>query len=109
MNTHSATQTARDILPAMRHASDDLLQSAGKAIDPVVDKLASTAQSLARHSLDMASDAKDHAERSLKHASRATTRYVADQPLRSVLIAAAVGAGLAWLIASSRQRRQNRY
>ncbi|MBK5205564.1 MAG: hypothetical protein JJD98_09185 [Polaromonas sp.] len=134
MHTNTASNTARGAIPAMRQASDDLLQTAGSAVDstrdyandaldkaedkvrelrgsvdPVVDMLASKAQRLARHSLDLASEAKYRAEQSLKRATRVTTRYVADQPLRSVLIAAAVGAAVALLIASSRHRNQNRY
>ncbi|OGA95076.1 MAG: hypothetical protein A3E79_08160 [Burkholderiales bacterium RIFCSPHIGHO2_12_FULL_61_11] len=130
----NTSNTTREAMPAMRRATDDLLQTAGKAmdstrdyandaldraenkvrelrgsVDPVVDMLASRAQRLARHSLDLASEAKDRAEQSLKRATRVTTRYVADQPLRSVLIAAAVGAAVALLIASSRHRKQNRY
>lgn len=134
MHTNTVSKTAREAMPAMRQASDELLQSAGKAmdstrdyandalskaenrvrelrgsVDPVVDMLASKAQKLARHSLDLASEAKYRAEQSVKRATRVTTRYVADQPLRSVLIAAAVGAAVALLIASSRHRNQNRY
>lgn len=133
MNTNTASRIAHDTLPAMRQASDELLQTAGKAvdstrdyanealdkaehkmrelrgnIDPVVDMLASKAQKLARHSLDLASEAKDRAEHSLKRAAGVTTRYVAEQPLRSVLIAAAVGAAVALLISSSLHRDQNR-
>ncbi|UUZ62532.1 hypothetical protein LP417_21300 [Polaromonas sp. P1-6] len=80
-------------------------------VDPVVDMLASKAQMLARQSLDMASEAKDRAQQSLSRAAGATTRYVAEQPLRSVLIAAAVGAAVALLISSARNhhRNQNRY
>lgn len=127
MNTQTAANTARQ-------TSDELLQTAEKAVDttrsyansaldkaenkvldlrgsvdPVVDMLASKAQQLARQSLDLAAEAKDRAQRSLTNASAATSRYVADQPLRSVLIAAAVGAGVALLIASARNRSQNRY
>ena len=134
MNTNTVSKTAHEMMPAMRQTSDGLLQTAGKAVDstrdyandaldkaeskvrelrgsvdPVVDMLASKAQKLARHSLDLASEAKDRAEQSLKRATTVTTRYVADQPLRSVLIAAAVGAAVALLIASSRHRNQNRY
>ncbi len=134
MNTNNASKIAQDALPAMRRSSDDLLQTAEKAaystrsyanealdkaehkvrelrgnIDPVVDMLASKAQKLARHSLDLASEAKDRAEHSLKRAAGVTTRYVAEQPLRSVLIAAAVGAAVAVLISAARNRDQNRH
>ena len=125
---------ARDAVPAMKKASDDVMSSAGKAIDstrehanqaldmaenkvrelrgnvdPVVEMLASKAQKMARQSLDMASEAKERAEKSLKHAADATTRYVSEQPMRSVLIAAAVGAAVALLVSTSRQRNNNRY
>ncbi len=134
MTVNTVSKTAREALPAMHQASDELLHSAGKAVnstrayasdaldkaenqmrelrgsvDPVVDMLTSKAQKLARHSLDLASEAKYRAEQSLRHASRATTRYVADQPVRSVLIAAVVGAAVALLISSARHRNQNRY
>jgi ElaB/YqjD/DUF883 family membrane-anchored ribosome-binding protein len=127
MNTQTAAKTARQ-------ASDELLQTAEKAVDstrsyandaldkaegkvrelrgsvdPVVDMLASKAQRLARQSLDIASEAKERAQQSLSNAAGATSRYVADQPLRSVLIAAAVGAGVALLISSARHRDQHRH
>lgn len=133
MNTSTSKMT-QDAAPALRQASDDVLQTAGKAVestrsyanealdkaedkvrelrgnvDPVVDMLASKAQKLARQSLDMAAEAKDRAQQTLSRAADATTRYVAEQPLRSVVIAAAVGAAVALLISSSRQRHHNRH
>lgn len=134
--TTNTPHTSRDAIPAMRQASDELRQTAGKAVDssrsyandaldlaenkvrelrgsvdPVVDMLASKAQMLARQSLDMASEAKDRAQQSLSRAAGATTRYVSEQPLRSVLIAAAVGAAVALLVSLARNhhRNQNRY
>lgn len=134
MNTNTPSNIARDAAPAMRKASDDILQTAGNTldstrahandaldraeskvrelrgnVDPMVDMLASKAQKLARQSLDMASEAKERAEKSLKHAADATTRYVSEQPMRSVLIAAAVGATVALLVSASRHRNRNRY
>jgi ElaB/YqjD/DUF883 family membrane-anchored ribosome-binding protein len=133
MNT-TASKIAHDAAPALRQASDEMLQTAGKAVDstrsyanealdkaenkvrelrgnvdPLVDMLASKAQKLARQSLDMAAEAKDRAQQSLSRAAGATTRYVAEQPMRSVLIAAAVGAGIALLISSTRHRNRDRY
>ncbi|MFC5521187.1 hypothetical protein [Polaromonas jejuensis] len=116
MNTNTPAQAARE-------ASNELLQTTGNAVDkagnqvhelrgrvdPVVDMLTSKAQQLARHSLDLAAEAKDRAQQSLNRAAGVTTRYVSEQPVRSVLIAAAVGAAVALLVASSRQRNKNRY
>lgn len=134
MNTNTPSNMARDAKPAIRQASEDMMQTANKAIDstrehanealdkaesklrefrgsvdPMVEMLASKAQKLARQSLDVASEAKDRAEKSLKQAADATTRYVSEQPMRSVLIAAAVGAVVAVLVSSSRESNRNRY
>ncbi|MEO5661593.1 MAG: hypothetical protein ABIQ90_17630 [Polaromonas sp.] len=134
MNTNTTSNMGRDAIPAMRKASDDMAESAGKtlestrdyanqaldkaqnkvrelrgSVDPMVDMLASKAQKLARQSLDMASEAKERAEKSLKQAADTTSRYVAEQPMRSVLIAAAVGAAVALLVSASRNRNRNRY
>ena len=73
-------------------------------IDPTVNMLATKAQKLAQQSFDMASEAKERAQQQLKRAAGATTQYVSEQPLRSVLIAAAVGAGVALLISATRHR-----
>lgn len=133
MNTPNPSKISQDAAPAFRQASDELLQSAGKAVDstrsyandaldkaedkvrelrgsvdPIVDMLASKAQKLAQQSLDLAAEAKDRAQQSLTRAAGATTRYVAEQPLRSVVIAAAVGAAVALLISASRHRNGNR-
>lgn len=110
-------------------ASDDLADKAGRAldstrefandaldraetkvrefnsnIDPTVNMLATKAQKLAQQSFDMASEAKERAQQQIKRAAGATTQYVSEQPLRSVLIAAAVGAGVALLISATRHR-----
>jgi ElaB/YqjD/DUF883 family membrane-anchored ribosome-binding protein len=131
MNTPTSKMTS-DSMSGMRQTSDDMLQGAGRAVDstrefandaldkaenkvrelrgsvdPMVDMLASKAQKLARQSLDLAAEAKDRAQQSMTRAANMTTRYVAEQPLRSVLIAAAVGASVALLIAASRSRRNN--
>ena len=129
MNT-TTSNLAHDAAPGLRNASNELLQSADNAVvatrdyanhaldkaenkvrelrgdvDPLVEMLASKAQKLARQSLDMAAEAKDKAQQSLSRYASATTHYVAEQPMRSVLIAAAVGAAVALLVASSRQRK----
>ena len=72
----------------------------------MVDMLASKAQKLARQSLDMAAEAKEKAQQSLTRYASATSHYVSEQPVRSVLIAAAVGAVVAILVSSTRRRNQ---
>ena len=92
MNTPE--KLARDAMPTIRQASGDLLQSVGTAVDSTRER---------------ANDAKERAEQSLKRAADVTTRYVSEQPVRSILVAAAVGAAVALLVANNRQRNHNRY
>lgn len=131
MITPSST-VSRDALSGTRQATDGMLQSAGTAVDstrdyasqgldkaedkvrelrgsvdPLVDMLASRAQKLARQSLDMAAEAKEKAQQSLTRYANATTHYVSEQPVRSVLIAAAVGAAVALLVSSARNRNRH--
>ena len=131
MNTPTSKMTS-DTLSSMRQTSDDLRDGAGRAmdstrsyandaleqaegkvrelrgsVDPMVEMLASKAQKLARQSLDMAAEAKDRAQQSLTRAADVTTRYVSEQPMRSVLIAAAVGATVAIMISMTRNKRNN--
>ena len=132
MNTATVKNTTSSAAATAHQAADDLQKTADKAmdstrqyandaldkaegkvrelrgnVDPMIDMLATKAQKLARQSLDMAAEAKDRAQKSINRATDATTRYVAEQPLRSVLIAAAVGAGVALLVSAARNR--NRY
>lgn len=121
--TATAHQTSEELLSGASRAVDSTREYANDAldkaenkvrelrgqVDPMVDMLAARAQKLARQSLDMASEAKHRAQQSLSHASAATGRYVSEQPLRSVLIAAAVGAAVAMLISATRHRNDDRY
>ena len=124
-----STAKTQDTANTARHAADDLANTATRAvdstrefannafdqadskvrefstsIDPTVNMLAAKAQKLAQQSYDMASEAKERAQQSLRRATSATTHYVSEQPLKSVLIAAAVGAGVALLISATRNR-----
>jgi len=125
----SSTSSFHDAASGARHLSDQMLNGAEHAadvgrtlandtldraentvrqlrgsIDPMVDKLATQAQKLARQSLDMAAQASERAQRSMHRYADVTTRYVANEPVKAVLIAAAVGAAVALLVASARNR-----
>lgn len=116
------SKNSKDAMENIRQTSDSLLQSVEKAvsstaeqasdtihnrIDPMVDLMAVTAQKLAKQSMDMASDAKEYAQHAINRASKASTQYVSEQPVRSVLMAAAVGAAVAVLITSMRSRNNS--
>ena len=107
--------TERALASTRSYANEALDQAESKvrelrgSVDPMVDMLASKAQQLARQSLDIAAEAKDRAQQSLTRYANVTSRYVSEQPMRSVLIAAAVGATVALLVAAARKHEKNRY
>lgn len=102
-----------------RNLADDVLQSAEEAVkstrtkadaslslaegrvrqlredtSPAIQDLASRAQDIAARSIEYCAETSDRARRQLRHASEATSRYVAEQPGKSVAIAVASGAAL---------------
>lgn len=87
--------------------ADEKIHSLSNGVKPALEKFSRKAEQYAHQGMDMAVNAKDKARESLSHYSAATTRYVADKPVQSVLIAAAVGAVVAMLVSSARNR--NRY
>ena len=104
-------QSSNKAFDAVREYSSDLADSADKnlnslqrKVEPALEKFASKAQEFAQRGMDMAAHTKDQARESLANYSAVTTRYVADKPMQSILIAAAVGAGLALLLSASSRR-----
>ena len=100
-----ASDMAHDAQSALRKTARDIQDE----VDPMIDVLTAKAQDLAHQSMELAQEAKKRAQKSINKATKATSDYVAEQPLRSVVIAAAVGAAVALLVASSRSRHNNRY
>ena len=102
-----AIETTRSYANQALDVADEKINSLRGSVQPVLDKLSRNAEHYANQGMDMAVQAKDKAKESLSHYSEATSRYVADKPVQSVLIAAAVGAAVALLVSSLRSR--NRY
>ena len=108
-STEKLSHTARNL-------ADDVLQSAEEAVkatrtkadaslgvaesrvrqdtSPAIQDLASRAQDIAARSIGYCAETSDRARRQLRHASEATSRYVAEQPGKSLAIAVASGAAL---------------
>ena len=105
-NTDKAMDSTREYANDVLDKAESKVRELRGNVDPMIDMLATRAQKLARQSLDIAAEAKDRAQQSLNRAAGATTRYVSEQPLRSVLIAAAVGAGIALLVAATRNNKR---
>ena len=105
-STDRAIDATRQYAHNAIEAADSKIQSLRSSVEPTVDMLANKAQNLAHQSMDAAVHAKDRVQQSLVHYGDASTRYVSQQPVRSVLIAAAFGAVVALLLSPSRSRRQ---
>ncbi len=86
-------------------SADEKMHALQNKVEPALDRLSTKAQELAQRGMDMAAHTKDQAKESLSQYSAATTRYVAEKPVQSILIAAAVGAAVALLVSSASQRR----
>lgn len=77
-------------------------------VEPVIDRFATRVQEIAERSLSTASGMSSRAQRQIGDYAGATSRYVSEEPVRAILIAAAAGAVLAGLILAARNYR-NRY
>ena len=84
-----------------RRVANDVLDSASDAVDnvreqaePVVRRLTAQAETLARRSMDAVRDGSQQLREQATEMTDRTTRYVKDEPLKAVLIAAAAGATL---------------
>jgi ElaB/YqjD/DUF883 family membrane-anchored ribosome-binding protein len=90
--------------------ADDALSTASQALEKAgetVRELRSGARDLAGKGLSSVSDKAAAAQRQLGHYIEATGRYASDQPVKTALIAAAVGAIVAGVIIAARRRRQH--
>ena len=102
-----AIDTTRSYANHALDVADEKIHSLRGDVQPALDKLARKAEHYASQGMDMATHAKDKAKESLSHYSAVTSRYVAEKPVQSVLIAAAAGAVLALLVSSARSRNRN--
>jgi ElaB/YqjD/DUF883 family membrane-anchored ribosome-binding protein len=97
-----------DALSATGHA----LEMASNALERAGEKVRDLrygASDLARRSATTVSEATTAAQRQLGQYAQATGRYVAEQPVKSALIAAAIGAAVAALVLAMRRGRRDYY
>ena len=105
----TAIDSTRNYANQVIDAADERIHNLSNSVKPTFDKISRKAGEYAHQGMDMAVHAKDVARDSLSQYSAATGRYVADKPMQSVLIAAAVGAVVALLVSASRHRDRDRY
>jgi ElaB/YqjD/DUF883 family membrane-anchored ribosome-binding protein len=96
-SAEQALQAARDLALDAQDALDGLVdgvQQLSEQAAPMLNKAADRASGLARSSVDAV---RDQAQRLREQAARGaanTTHYIRDEPVKSVLMAAAAGAAL---------------
>lgn len=106
-NRASKTTDLRDAADTVQNAGNHMLKSAGQAYEGtrnLIDTSFDQAQRLAKRSLGAASDAGAKAQKTLSRYADSTGEYVANQPMKSMLISAAAGAVIAALFFSARRR-----
>jgi ElaB/YqjD/DUF883 family membrane-anchored ribosome-binding protein len=94
-----------------RSLADDAASAGGSTLDSTREFAAQALERAAEKMRDIrygVADTATAAQRQMSHYANATTRYVAEQPVRSAMIAAAVGALVMAAILISR-RRSGRY
>ena len=111
-----ARQTANDAVESTRAYAQNAVNAAGEKVrdlrrdaEPAVEQLAARVQQAVQRGLDAASTTSARAQRRLGQAADVTGRYISDQPVRSVLIAAAAGAAITALIVLASRRSRDDY
>ena len=94
-------ETSNQTLESTRRLASEALERASHT----VKEMRSGVQDAATRGLGAVSDRAAAARGYVSEYARTGTRYVADNPLKSALIAAAVGAAVAGLVLAMRHRR----
>ncbi|UJB64983.1 hypothetical protein YS110_09600 [Acidovorax sp. YS12] len=106
-SAEGAVQTTRKLANASLDKAESRMRRLRQEIDPGVNNLAQRAQELATRGIQYCAETTDRARRRIGHAADATGRYVAEQPGKSLLLAAVAGAALATAIGyAARARRR---
>lgn len=109
-------QTTREAVETTRAYAQNAVNAAGEKVrdlqrdaEPGVEQLAARVQQAVQRGLDAASTTSARAQRRIEQAADVTGRYISDQPVRSVLLAAAAGAAITALIVLASRRSRDDY
>lgn len=84
-----------------------LAQDAMNRASSTVKDLRSNMQDMASRSMNVMGDRASAAQRAMGEYANLSTRYVTENPLKSAMIAAAIGAAVAGLVMAMRRYRDN--
>jgi len=107
----ASSRYADEAADAAAHALDSSRQFANQAFDKAGEKVRELrygVQELASRGVSTVTDATHAAQKQLGRYAQATTRYVAEEPVKTALIAAAVGAVVAAIVLAMRRNRDGR-
>ena len=100
-----ATQTADHAIKSTQQAANEALESLAGAVHdlqhqaaPLLGRASDRVSALAQRGVDSVRDTSHQLHVKAAHASDNTVNYIKDEPVKSILIAAAVGAALMALI-----------
>lgn len=104
-SAEDAVENTRSFANHQLDRAHDKVRDLRGTVEPAIDRLAARAQDVASRGINAASDASAKVQKQINHYADATGKYVAEQPVKSVLIAAAAGAALAALVMAARRSR----
>lgn len=110
--TQSADQTIRKTQEVAAHALDNMAEGVDHAsdqADSALKRLAIDADRLTHRGLDAVREGTQHLREQSRQATQSTLSYIKDEPVKSVLIAAAVGAALMALVTLARSSGGSRH
>ena len=107
-------QTANDAVETTRAYAQNAVNAAGEKVrdirrdaEPTMEQIAARVQQAVQRGLESATKTSARAQRRIEEAADVTGRYIADQPVRSVLLAAAAGAAITALIVLATRRHDD--
>ncbi|KQV78745.1 hypothetical protein [Rhizobacter sp. Root1221] len=103
---HMVSTTRRVANDALDHV-ESAIHSARANVQPAISRIATQAETLARKGLDAVKDGAYQVRDRAQTLGDVTVRYVKDEPVKAVLIAAATGAALMALLSLVQSARRN--
>ncbi len=97
-NADSAISSSKRVANEALDTLSDKVQDVKDQAAPVLNRVATKAEELARRSADAMRDSGAQIKERAQRASYATVGYIKDEPVKSILIAAAAGAALMALV-----------
>jgi ElaB/YqjD/DUF883 family membrane-anchored ribosome-binding protein len=94
----SAIKSTQRVANEALNSLSDKVQDARDQAAPVLNRVAAKAEELARRSAEAMRDSSAQIKERAVRASDATVGYIKDEPIKSILIAAAAGAALMALV-----------